>query len=1221
MLFPCGWPKSYFAFPSSYGHDEIVSCLSRPRSSTFIWSTTFVVSKRAVQLWAATENPFKLGQKFLPPSELLRIGPQLTAEWNPALSSGVTLTSKGWIVLYTLTPSTKKLTNRTDAIGPISEAFVTRIEILVTIQLFANSIGNCMVRKGAHLLIGTADGMLQCYDWNNMLRNLKNTNYEFEDNEQVPEWYLGSVEISGNSEWSPKSSSPSQVFDSDSALGTIRSRGAVVDLDYSEKSSKLSITFEDGSTGFCNTDNLTIHELRITHWITPPSDGSVQYKVTCARIGDQANLLAVGCTDGTVLLFPLNQSNLECLRELTLKDWGHGSEITGPVGDIRWNGDCSAFAVGFRHRGLVVWTPSGCRLMCSLPQTPLKSNSSIPPLSEAESPLAKLSTSTCQDGGEIPTLEWGVSVLCWTFNGFRLWVGQTARAREIWEVKFVRSFSGRHRISQPTEEVSYDIRELREVYLLYGDDRILLISELASDESVMSDPEVFSGISTSQLVVRHVLVPQDYITQNWPIRFASISSDGAEIAIAGTHGLAIYNRRSEKWKLFGDVSQEQSLSVKLLTWMEQVVVVCAESENGKSELLFFPSFHLDFGSMLLRHEIPFQPVAMDCLDRFILVASSPVQLTLFECEIEGEVTRSGKPKASIITRRELELCNLENPLTTISLTRTPGSLTQAPDHCVLLRWGGIMTLLDLGRGVEQVLANEIECFWLSDVARIQDVHEPSLTLPTSVSADTMTPSSQRKQTVNLVEMPWWAYGVRGMELWFPSSLAEPISPRASPSRDQMLIGQLDPELEFDREVYPVGISLADAAIIGVSQRLIRPSASSSISASLPCFSLIPDTQPVLPCLLRRLLQRGAEQEARLLAKKHQKLGLHFSKSLEWLLFTALEIEAGATKTSNKRSSNLNIEEEQQPSGVSMLSLATSLVKEFPQYPDVVVSVARKTDTQLWPLLFDAVGRPSEILDILLTQGVPHSAACLLVVIDKMEGGVLAKALSLQVLKAALNNSEYDLVAEVIRYAVSQSDLDLIFTKDQEEENESTPLEQSGLSSWWTWMWNSSNVENSSSKDNRPVVLSGVSYEATKCIDEHVRFLLDFGRLKPLAALGKSLASLGGGLPALLSYRHSKDGMNDEVTKESVLSALSTVRTEMTGPSFEDDADLLLETCQHAYSLSWSFALALFLHHIPVIVSFKLKHPLLWDQVYYDLLRLQGFERFLDVMKEVQQSSN
>lgn len=62
-----------------------------------------------------------------------------------------------------------------------------------------------------------------------------------------------------------------------------------------------------------------------------------------------------------------------------------------------------------------------------------------------------------------------------------------------------------------------------------------------------------------------------------------------------------------------------------------------------------------------------------------------------------------------------------------------------------------------------------------------------------------------------VEIPWWTYGARGMQLWFPSSLHQPLSPHA---RDIKARASTDPELEFDREVYPVGISLTDVAIIG-----------------------------------------------------------------------------------------------------------------------------------------------------------------------------------------------------------------------------------------------------------------------------------------------------------------------------------------------------------------------------------------------------------------------
>ena len=60
-----------------------------------------------------------------------------------------------------------------------------------------------------------------------------------------------------------------------------------------------------------------------------------------------------------------------------------------------------------------------------------------------------------------------------------------------------------------------------------------------------------------------------------------------------------------------------------------------------------------------------------------------------------------------------------------------------------------------------------------------------------------------------VEIPWWTYGAAGMQLWFPSSLTEPLSPSIHSSS-----ASLDPELEFDKEVYPIGISLSDVAIIG-----------------------------------------------------------------------------------------------------------------------------------------------------------------------------------------------------------------------------------------------------------------------------------------------------------------------------------------------------------------------------------------------------------------------
>ena len=50
-----------------------------------------------------------------------------------------------------------------------------------------------------------------------------------------------------------------------------------------------------------------------------------------------------------------------------------------------------------------------------------------------------------------------------------------------------------------------------------------------------------------------------------------------------------------------------------------------------------------------------------------------------------------------------------------------------------------------------------------------------------------------------------------MQLWFPSSLAEPLSPT---TRDSMTAHSTDPELECHPEDHPLRISIAEVAIIG-----------------------------------------------------------------------------------------------------------------------------------------------------------------------------------------------------------------------------------------------------------------------------------------------------------------------------------------------------------------------------------------------------------------------
>ncbi|CAG8819979.1 4339_t:CDS:2, partial [Gigaspora rosea] len=96
-----------------------------------------------------------------------------------------------------------------------------------------------------------------------------------------------------------------------------------------------------------------------------------------------------------------------------------------------------------------------------------------------------------------------------------------------------------------------------------------------------------------------LLIPIMYISENWPIKYASISGDGRYIAVAGRRGLAHYNVSSGRWKLFGNQQQEQEFSVRGgLLWFKQfLVAACENVRTHTHEVLYsfkFTKESLDF---------------------------------------------------------------------------------------------------------------------------------------------------------------------------------------------------------------------------------------------------------------------------------------------------------------------------------------------------------------------------------------------------------------------------------------------------------------------------------------------------------------------------------------------------------------------------------------------------------------------------------------------------
>ncbi|KAJ9099749.1 hypothetical protein QFC21_003747 [Naganishia friedmannii] len=90
-------------------------------------------------------------------------------------------------------------------------------------------------------------------------------------------------------------------------------------------------------------------------------------------------------------------------------------------------------------------------------------------------------------------------------------------------------------------------------------------------------------LQTSIDLFETVKVPLAYIIHQWPIRYTAISEDGKLLACAGRNGLTHYSFSSGRWKLFSEIAEEASFTVRGgLVWFHHVLIVAVHS-NGHSE--------------------------------------------------------------------------------------------------------------------------------------------------------------------------------------------------------------------------------------------------------------------------------------------------------------------------------------------------------------------------------------------------------------------------------------------------------------------------------------------------------------------------------------------------------------------------------------------------------------------------------------------------------------
>lgn len=208
----------------------------------------------------------------------------------------------------------------------------------------------------------------------------------------------------------------------------------VVSVAYAPKPGFLILVLDDGRGWLIQLSEEVLSAVDQAAAVGMVTDGAT----TCASFDPVNSTLAVGRTDGTVLIYDAAMllsarpdTPLPATQLFSQSEWGiDPEEVLGGVSCLAWSGDGRVLAVGHRKAGLAVWTASGCRMLSTLSVTARS-------LQHREDHVS----STSADPLESP-----VSDLTWSTCGYRLLVAAEADPGELIELRFAHSVQGDTRI-------------------------------------------------------------------------------------------------------------------------------------------------------------------------------------------------------------------------------------------------------------------------------------------------------------------------------------------------------------------------------------------------------------------------------------------------------------------------------------------------------------------------------------------------------------------------------------------------------------------------------------------------------------------------------------------------------------------------------------------------------------------------------------------------------
>ncbi|KAM4528013.1 guanine nucleotide exchange factor subunit RIC1 isoform 2-T2 [Odontesthes bonariensis] len=768
----------------------------------------------------------------------------------------------------------------------------------------------------------------------------------------------------------------------------------------------FAVVLSDGRLGFITPLSNTITTDLQGVWAADVNDG------TCVAVNNKYRLMAFGCASGSVLVYMIDTTTgsmqLSHKLELTPKHYPDIYNKTGPVKLICWSPDYSVAMVTWECGGLSLWSVFGAQLICTLGED-----------------FAYRSDGTKKDPLKI-------SSMCWGAEGYHLWVlpnKQDRRRREeqqdvdmgsppqpslqagILQFHFIKSALTVNPCTSNQEQV-----------LLHGEDRLYLTcgdpTQIHStsdahphthmhphDGSPLHQPPnpdspLSQGLSTL-LGHKHwhvVQIHSTYLESNWPIRFAAIDTAGQCMAVAGRRGFAHYSLYTRKWKLFGNITQEQNMTVTggLAWWKDFVVVACYNFTDQQEQLrLYQRSANLDnaFASVTKLHS---DTLLLNVFRDMIILFRADCSICLYSIERRND---RPNPSASVELLQEVSMSRyIPHPALVVSVTLTSvrtetGITLKAPQQAcmaesIMLNLAGQLIMLQRDRSGPQVREKETPAINKKFLPFC-----PPVVLAQCVENVWTTCRSNKKKR-HLLEALWLSCGEAGMKVWLPLFPRDHRKPHSFLSRRIML--------PFHINIYPLAVLFEDALVLGATNETVlydgMQGSSEPLESLFPYCTVERTSQIYLHHILRQLLVRNLGEQALMLAQSCASLP-YFPHVMELMVHVVLEEEATS----------------REPIPDPLLPTVAKFITEFPLFLQTIVHCARKTEYALWNYLFAAVGNPKDLFEECLMAQDLDTAASYLIILQNMEVPAVSRQHATLLFNTALEQGKWDLCRHMIRF--------------------------------------------------------------------------------------------------------------------------------------------------------------------------------------------------------------